>query len=334
MVGDTVSNAGSELSQRQKGITSVCTSAQGGQLVHHGLLHPPSANVADIVTPLIAERLAGHERVLAVLPPAVAAQLHHRLPTTVGLHTTDVGELYRHPGRVLGHYLGWIADTSPSPDGTATIIAAAQLDTDNPHRAALWMHVDALITQALADCDLTLICAYPHDPATAAAIRHAHPSLLNGAATPNPDHLPADQFLAHHPLPPPSELGQPHDIHILDHPAQLTELRQRVSAHAARAGLPSCRGEDFVLAVSEVASNAVEHGAPPAAVCLWTTSTSVICQVSDNGHFTQPLAGLLPPHASQNRARGLWIAHQLCDELYCWPHPTTIRLHIDRHGPV
>src|SRR4051794_37492005 len=136
MVGDTMSNAGSEVHSGRRGMVSVCTSAQGVKLIHHGLLHPPSANVADIVTPLIAERLAGHERVLAALPPTIAADLHHRLPTTVGLHTTDVGELYRHPGRVLGHYLGWIADTSP--DGAATIIAAPRLDTDNPHRTSLW----------------------------------------------------------------------------------------------------------------------------------------------------------------------------------------------------
>jgi anti-sigma regulatory factor (Ser/Thr protein kinase) len=85
-----------------------------------------------------------------------------------------------------------------------------------------------------------------------------------------------------------------------------------------------------VLAVSEVASNALEHGAPPAAVCLWTTPSSVICQITDNGHFTQPLAGLVPPRANQSRGRGLWMAHQLCDQLYVWPHPTTIRLHMDR----
>jgi len=315
--------AGSDAHERQEGVALVGTSAN-----HHGLLHPPSADVTDILTPLIAERLACREPVLAALPPTTATQLHNRLPTTAGLHTIDVGRLYHHPGRVLGHYLGWIADTSPN--GAATIVAAPQLDNDNPHRAALWMHVDALITQALSARDLTVVCVYPNDPATAVAIRHAHPSLLNGAATANPDHLPADQFLADHPLPPPSELGLPDAIHILDHPRQLTAVRKGIGSHGARAGLATSRCEDLVLAVSEVAGNALEHGVAPAAVCLWITSTSVICQISDNGHFTQPLAGLLPPHKNKGRVRGLWMAHQLCDELYRWPHPTTIRLHMDR----
>jgi anti-sigma regulatory factor (Ser/Thr protein kinase) len=305
----------------------VCTSAQRRGLVHHGLLHPPSTDLADILTPLIAERLTRGEPVLAALPPTTMAQLHDRLPSLAGLHTADPGRLCRHPGRVLGHYLGWVADTCP--DGPATIVAAPALGND-PHRAALWMHIDALATQALAKCNLTLVCAYPNDPATAAAIRHAHPSLLNGAATPSPDHLPADQFLAHHPLPPPTELGQPDATHIIDHPAQLTELRKVTASHAARAGLPTSRRDDFVLAVTEVATNALQHGDLPAAVCLWATSTSVICQISDNGHFTQPLAGLLPPPTNQGHASGLWMAHQLCDELYRWPQPTTIRLQIDR----
>jgi hypothetical protein len=57
---------------------------------------------------------------------------------------------------------------------------------------------------------------------------------------------------------------------------------------------------------------------------------SVICQISDNGQFTNPLAGLLPLTPSQHRTRGLWMAYQLCDQLYQWTNPTLIRLHMDR----
>jgi anti-sigma regulatory factor (Ser/Thr protein kinase) len=306
----------------------VCTSADGRGLVHHGLLHPPAADLAEILAPLVAQRLAGGQPVLAVLPAATAAKVQSRLPTLAGLHTADAGAVYRRPGRVLAYYAGWVAETSPGEP--VTIVAAPDPGGDDPYRAAWWRHIDALTSQALAPCNLTLICAYPNDPATATAIRQAHPSLLNGAVTASPDYLPTDQFLARHPLPAPSELGSPQVTHILDHPSELAELRQVVRDHVSRAGLTGERGEDFVLAVTEVASNAVEHGVPPVAVCLWTTATSIIFQITDNGHFTEPLAGLLPPPANQSRGRGLWMAHQLCDQLYLWPQPTTIRLHIDR----
>jgi len=68
------------------------------------------------------------------------------------------------------------------------------------------MHIEAITTQALAECDLTLVCAYPDNPATADAVRRVHPSLVDGSITPSPDHLPAEQFLANHPLPPPIDL--------------------------------------------------------------------------------------------------------------------------------
>jgi anti-sigma regulatory factor (Ser/Thr protein kinase) len=192
------------------------------------------------------------------------------------------------------------------------------------------MHIEAITTQALAECDLTLVCAYPNNPATADAVRRAHPSFVNGSITPSPDHLPAEQFLASHPLPPPIELGKPDLTHIIDRPAELATLRNIVAVHAARAGLSAARCDDFVLAVIEIASNALEHGVPPAAVLLWAIPTSVICQITDTGQHTQPLAGLLPPRAVQRRGRGLWMAHQLCDQLYLWPRPTTIRLQMDR----
>lgn len=307
----------------------VCTSAGARGLNHHALIHPPSADLTATFAPLVTERLERGEPVLAVLPPTTAVGLRARLPTLTGLHTTDPGELYRRPGRVLHHYRAWIADTSP--DGrSAMIVAAPDPSGDDPHRAALWMHIDAITTLAFAECDLTLVCAYPNNPATADAVRRTHPSLVNGSITPNPDYLPAEQFLASHPLPPPIELGKPDLTHIIDHPPELATLRHIVAGHAARSGLPAARCSDFVLAVTEIASNALEHGVPPIAVLLWTIPTSVICQITDTGQHTQPLAGLLPPRATQRRGRGLWMAHQLCDQLYLWPRPTTVRLQMDR----
>ncbi len=311
------------------GVAIVCTSAGGRGLAHHGLLHPATANVAATLAPLVADRLARGEPVLAVLPPATADRLRIRLSAVAGLHTTDPAELYRHPGRVLGRYRAWIGDMSPHGE-PVTIVAAPDRDGDNAHRAALWLQIDAVTTVALAECDLTLVCVYPDDASTADSIRRAHPSLLNGASVPNPDHLPAEQFMARYPLPPPAELGEPALTRTIDHPVQLAELRQVVARHATRAGLPPDRCDDFVLAVTEVASNAIEHGVPPAGVQLWTTSTSVICQITDTGWYTQPLAGLLPPPPTQRRGRGLWMAHQLCDQFYLWPQPTTIRLQMDR----
>lgn len=205
-------------------------------LVHQGLLHPATADLAATLAPLIAHRLAHGQPVLAVLPTVPAAGVRARLPTRAGLHITDPVELYRHPGRVLSHYRAWIADMSPDGE-PVTIVAAPEPHRDDKHRAALWMHIDAVTTLALAECALTLVCVYPDDPGTADTVRRTHPSLFNGAPTPNPDHLPAEQFLALHPLPPPIELAEPDIAHSIDHFAQLSWLRRVVAGHLAGTGL-------------------------------------------------------------------------------------------------
>lgn len=307
----------------------MCTSADSRGLTHHGLLHSATADLAATLAPLVAERLARDESVLAVLPSTTAAGLRARLPTVEGLHCIEPGGLYCRPGRVLGYYRAWIADTSPDGD-PVTIVAAPDPGGDDRHRAALWMHIDAVTTVALAHCDLTLVCAYPDDPATAGAVRGAHPSLVNGAITPSPDHVPAEQFLASFPLPPPIELGAADLTDTVDHSAQLSGLRRVVAGYATRAGLPTVRCGDLLLAVTEIVTNALDHGTPPATVRLWITSTSVVCEITDIGQYVQPLAGLVPPPTTQRRGRGLWMAHQLCDQFYLWPRPTTVRLQMDR----
>jgi len=98
---------------------------------------------------------------------------------------------------------------------------------------------------------------------------------------------------------------------------RITALRRLVSEHAAEEGLAGKRLEDFVLAVNEITTNAVEHGIPDAEICLWA-SDGFVFEVHDRGRLADPLPGLVAPHAGDPRGRGVWIARQLCDSLHVW----------------
>jgi anti-anti-sigma factor len=80
----------------------------------------------------------------------------------------------------------------------------------------------------------------------------------------------------------PTEPGAP----ILDQAfdaESLYALRAAVAAHATQAGLPPGRADDLVIAVHELAANAVRHGAGHGRLQVWKTDQALRCQISDYG---------------------------------------------------
>jgi anti-sigma regulatory factor (Ser/Thr protein kinase) len=88
-----------------------------------------------------------------------------------------------------------------------------------------------------------------------------------------------------------------------------------------RAGLPEGVVDDVVLAVSELVSNALTHGRPPAQLSVYTEHAPglapvLVCHVHDDGGVpVDALAGYAPPTGLGTSGRGLWMARQLCDSV-------------------
>lgn len=80
-------------------------------------------------------------------------------------------------------------------------------------------------------------------------------------------------------------------------------LRQRVRAYWIAAGMPEGRASDFILAVHELAANAVRHGPGEGRLLLGAVPGGLRCEVSDTGAGPRPWA-LRPGH-------GLWIVDQV-----------------------
>lgn len=60
-------------------------------------------------------------------------------------------------------------------------------------------------------------------------------------------------------------------------------LRHAVAAHAAAAGMSEMRARDAMLAVHELAANAVRHGAGRGRLRMWSQEGALCCQVRDGG---------------------------------------------------
>lgn len=93
----------------------------------------------------------------------------------------------------------------------------------------------------------------------------------------------------------------------------LRRVRLETAQWAARTGLPSERVDDFVIAVSEIATNAVRYGSPEAQLELrGDVGNAVLAEVRDTGRW-EIAAGL---REVEGRGRmGLALARRVCDEV-------------------
>lgn len=94
-------------------------------------------------------------------------------------------------------------------------------------------------------------------------------------------------------------------------------VRRRIAECAAKAGLEEPRLGDFVLAVHEVACNAVEHGGGRGRLVLYRHGGTLHCRITDNGPgFTEEVIPPDPPGLLTGEGgRGLWLTRQLTDRL-------------------
>lgn len=95
----------------------------------------------------------------------------------------------------------------------------------------------------------------------------------------------------------------------------LPALRASVAARA-HAWQPGDAADDFVLAVSEIVTNAVVHGGGTGVLTLWVERDRLTCRVTDTGPgMADPAAGCTPPPPSAPGGYGLWLARNLTSTL-------------------
>jgi anti-sigma regulatory factor (Ser/Thr protein kinase) len=86
----------------------------------------------------------------------------------------------------------------------------------------------------------------------------------------------------------------------------------------------------MVLAVCEIATNALQYGGGSGEASVWSEDGAFVCEIRSAGSIPDPLVGRLRPPAGQGRGYGVWIANQLCDlvQIRSGEHGTTVRVHM------
>ena len=98
--------------------------------------------------------------------------------------------------------------------------------------------------------------------------------------------------------------------------ADLPLARRRAASWALQAGMAADVADDFVIAVNEIATNAVRHGSPEATLRLWADGRACLAEIRDQGHWPGAGAGGVPARRpAEHGGMGLEVARMVCDGL-------------------
>jgi anti-sigma regulatory factor (Ser/Thr protein kinase) len=295
--------------------------AQAVRLRHAAGFHASHADLVAQLAPLVVAAAERGEPVATILRPSTEEALGHALERDVELvplelpYSTD-----SYSGQTVAAQRARELRTL-TRGGTRPITAVAEhINRYDGADGGFWTELDAAMNVALADLPVELTCFFPELPLHLSIVegaRRNHEQLLvRGALWANGDHRPPREVLTERPTSAPMVLRPP-DVELTFGAWQLHDVRVAVERAALAVDYAAERTEDVVLAVNEVATNAVEHGGQEATLYLWADD-GLTCEVHDRGILDDPLPGLQAPHPANPKGRGVWIARQLCDTLHIW----------------
>jgi anti-sigma regulatory factor (Ser/Thr protein kinase) len=311
---------------------------------HAALLYTTAAEFAACVRDYVLSGDHAVPALIAATQPRLEA-LAHSLPAAAGrIRLSSLADAGTDPGRVLGTIRQFAAEHSGTPVRCVQEVAWPARPADELAEA---VRQEALIDLAVAAAPVSVLCAYDAalGPWAAGLAEPAHRALLRagrwqpgeaegGQADPSGERDGTGQADRCDPADGSDQSALPRlpePVATLRYREDQAAVRAITAQQARAAGLPPDRVTDLVIAVGELTANTLAHTRGPGTLAIWSTSSQVICQVSDTGRIADPLAGTLQPGpGSARRGRGLWVVHQLCDlvQLRTGGSGTTVRLHM------
>lgn len=293
----------------------------GAPAGHRGYFHETAFYDSDdeflaTVVPFVQGGVETGEPTLVTLGVTNAELLRSALPDVTGLAFFPGADRYVRPGSAIRDYREMLRVRVE--EGATQVRAVG----DVPHPGvgapwSSWSRYEAAANRAFAEFPLWGLCPYDTrstPPDVLADVRATHPFV----ATSDGRHLRNDGFVDPRAF---LTAVAGDDRDPLEDTPPAIELRDPTPAHARHAlgELPREEGLDLealVLSASEAVTNAVRHGMPPILFRAWSGPGRLVATVADAGPGPDdPFVGLLPPPEDAAGGMGLWIAHQVCDDV-------------------
>ncbi|MBK3635834.1 anti-sigma factor RsbA family regulatory protein [Streptomyces asoensis] len=298
---------------------------------HPALFYRDAQEYVDRTVSFVQEGLALGEPVAVAVPGPNLELIRSGLgPDAQAVHLLDMTVAGRNPGRIIPAVLRAFADAH-EPGRVRIVGEPVWAGRSTVEYPACAQH-EALINAAFEGRPVTILCPYDAtglDEEVLADARSTHPTVLTGDTEQVSDSYDWRAVVARYN----EALVPAPDAAVFSFGAdELYAVRAFAVAEAGRLGLTGQRLNDAELAVAELTTNSVVHGAGRGTLAVWAAEGQVVCEVRDAGRLSDPLAGRRPPARGQIGGRGLMLVHYVADlvRLHTGDEGTTVRFYLGR----
>jgi anti-sigma regulatory factor (Ser/Thr protein kinase) len=277
---------------------------------HNALVYESQTQYLARAVPFLKAGIeVGEGAVVAHTRPGIAMMREALGPEAARVTFFDVSAAYTQPARTLAAYHEvFVEQLRKTP--TLRAVADVQFGRD-PDEWEIWMGYEAAFHRCFGHLPAWVLCSYDANGTPDPVIEgvwQTHPEVVVA-----PDGLtPSDRYED------PDELLR----RVTSPPAPLTDLRpitfrsgaeglRELLAHELAADkMSEAKSVDLMLAATELANNAMQHGGGIQTVRVGHAQGRFVCEIVDRGDgFDDPAAGYLAPR--EGIGAGLWVARQL-----------------------
>jgi anti-sigma regulatory factor (Ser/Thr protein kinase) len=276
---------------------------------HNALVYDSQDEYLAVAVQFLTEGLeAGEGAIVAHTKPGLAVMREALGPAAAEVTFVDVSSAYTRPAQALVAYHDVYAQQLRK---TATLRAVADVQFGpDPAEWDLWTGYEAVFNRSFAHLPAWVLCSYNANGTPEPIIEgvwQTHPEVVDGDMwTTSTDYQdPADLLRRLTPAPTPLP-----DLRPIAFGRDLDEFRERLARELVIESVSEAKALDMLLAATEVAANAIEHGGGVEAVRVGRAQGRFVCEIVDRGSgFDDPTAGYLAPR--EGIGTGLWVARQL-----------------------
>jgi anti-sigma regulatory factor (Ser/Thr protein kinase) len=281
---------------------------------HAALLYRTQQEYLDCLVPFVSDGVAGDQAVLVAVPGPNLTVLADGLgQLTDNVVMTDMTEVGRNPGRILGEVLSTFVDKHR--DKPVRVIGEPIWPGRSELEYPACVQHEALINQAFTGRDVTVVCPYDVsqlDPEVIADARRTHPVLWqNGILDHDNAAYAPEAMLARYNRP---LLSDPTAVRYTARKlGDLAGARAFAGAYGQWFGLSPDQTADLQLIASELTTASLTHVGGTCRLALWRQDGHVVCEARDDGCLDDPLAGRRPYGSDSDRGRGLYVVNAVAD---------------------